>query len=95
MVFAVVIGKYSVADKTAIAARAEYYNDKNSVLISTKTPSGFRTFGYSINFDYAIRPNVLWRVEARTLRSKDNIFERRTTTTDTSSWLVTVLSIVF
>ncbi len=73
----VLILKYAASSKATIAARAEYYNDKNGVIIATGTPNGFRTWGYSANFDYAITHNITWRIEAKNLYSKDRIFEKR------------------
>lgn len=34
----------------------------------------FRTFGYSLNFDYAVSENVLWRIEGRGFSSRDKVF---------------------
>ena len=70
----VVILKFNTSAKTALVARAEYYSDKNGVIISSGTPNGFRTWGFSANFDYNITPNAIWRIEARTFSSKDRIF---------------------
>ncbi|WP_300487691.1 porin [Flavobacterium sp.] len=72
----VVIVKYNATDKISLAARGEYYSDKNGVIISTGTPNGFQTFGYSVNLDYKIMDNVVWRIEARNLNSKEAIFTR-------------------
>ena len=92
----VLIAKYMASNKFSIAARAEYYCDKKGVIISTATTNGFRTFGYSANFDYAIQENAVWRIELRTLKSKDNIFEKRNSSfTSTSTWLATSLAISF
>ena len=73
----VLIARYSPSPKVNIAARGEYYQDKNGVIIATGTDNGFKTFGVSANIDYAIFPGVLWRVEARNLSSKDRIFLER------------------
>lgn len=70
----VLIVKYALAEKVSLAARGEFYADKNGVIINTGTKNGFQTFGYSANLDYQIANNVLWRVEGRNLISKDNIF---------------------
>jgi hypothetical protein len=70
----VAILKYTINNKWAIAGRAEHYNDRNGVIISTGTPNGFQTTGYSLNIDYAPLKNVLVRLEGRTLNSKDNVF---------------------
>ncbi|MEJ7678449.1 MAG: outer membrane beta-barrel protein [Segetibacter sp.] len=85
----VVIAKYNASGKLSLSARAEYYRDKNGVIISTTTSTGFETFGYSVNIDYAIQKNVLWRMEARTLNSKYDI------PASNSTWLTSSLSVVF
>lgn len=66
--------KYQIDDKWALAGRLEYYNDKNGVIINTGTPNGFQTFGYSLNVDYAVFKNVVFRTEARGFTSKDALF---------------------
>lgn len=68
--------KYTMNSKWTIAGRVEYYDDKNEVIISTGTPNGFQTTGYSLNIDYAPVKNVLVRLEGRTLSSKDNVFTK-------------------
>lgn len=73
----VLIARYSPSTKVSIAARGEYFQDKNGVIIATGTENGFKTFGVSANIDYAVFPGVLWRVEARNLSSKDMIFLKR------------------
>jgi hypothetical protein len=71
--------KYSASKKTSIAARTEYYSDKNAVLISTGTPNGFQTWGFSANLDYSIRSNAIWRIEVKQLSSKDKVFNKGNT----------------
>lgn len=66
--------KYAATAKTSIAARAEYFHDKNGVIIATNTLNGFKTLGVSANIDYSILSNLLWRTEIRSLNSKDDIF---------------------
>ncbi|MGN8068421.1 porin [Mucilaginibacter sp. 22184] len=66
--------KYAATSKTSIGVRAEYYNDKNGVIIATNTPNGFKTWGFSANVDYNILSNLTWRTEIRSLNSKDDIF---------------------
>ncbi|MGB3007371.1 MAG: porin [Chitinophagaceae bacterium] len=70
----VLILKYAFNNKWAIAGRVEHYNDENGVIISTGSPNGFQTTGYSINIDHSPVKNVLVRIEARNLGSKDDIF---------------------
>ena len=69
--------RYTPIPKTAIAIRAEYYDDSHGVIIASGTPHGFKTWGFSANLDYRLTGNLLWRVEARTLGSRDNIFPTR------------------
>lgn len=69
-----ILMKYQLNDQWALAGRLEYYNDENGVIISTGTPNGFQTFGYSLNLDYAIFKNVVFRTEARGFTSKDAVF---------------------
>ncbi|WP_086949098.1 porin [Sphingobacterium sp. JB170] len=73
----VLIAKYSPTDKLNIAARGEYYNDKNGVIIDSGAENGFQTFGASLNVDYRILPNLVWRTEVKSLNSKDAVFLNR------------------
>jgi hypothetical protein len=91
----VLILRLSANDKCSIAARGEYYSDINGVVISTGTPNGFQTFGYSLNFDYAIRENVLWRIEGRRLDSKDEIFNLNDNPSKSNYFVTTSIAISF
>ncbi|TJZ61107.1 porin [Sphingobacterium olei] len=70
----VLIAKYSPTDKISLAARGEYYQDKNGVIIASGTENGFQTFGASFNVDYQILSNFVWRTEVKSLNSKDAVF---------------------
>lgn len=88
--------KYAASTKSALAARAEYYADKNGVIIATGTPNGFQVWGYSLNFDYALRNNAVWRMEIRTLSGKDKLFIKDTTVpVSGNTFLSTALAISF
>lgn len=71
-----IMGQYKLSDTWSLAARVEYYSDKESVIVSTDTANGFQTWGYSANLDCQITPEVVWRMEVRSLSSKDAIFIR-------------------
>lgn len=73
----VIIAKYAATDKLSFAARGEYYSDEKGVIIATGTQNGFKTFGYSVNADYWILPNLVWRTEVKNLSNKDDIFQDR------------------
>lgn len=93
----VLIVQYRPTPKLAFGARAEYYSDEDQVIVSTGTPNGFQTFGYSVNMDVRPIENVLWRLEARTLNSqKDNIFLDRNQVSVRNNYFVgTSLSLSF
>lgn len=85
----VVIMKYAISGKWAIAARGEYYCDENGVIISTGTPDGFKTTGFSLNIDHAPVKNVLLRLELRNLNSKDDIFIKPSGLTSNNNAFIT------
>ena len=91
----VLIVKYSPSEKISIAARGEYYSDANGVIISTGTINGFQTYGYSLNLDYQIMNNVVWRIEGRGFTSKDKIFTLNDNPSSQNYFLTTALAISF
>lgn len=91
----VVIVKFTTSPKTALAIRAEYYSDKNGVIISSGTHNGFKTWGFSSNFDVNISTNALWRIELRSLTSKDAIFAKGNDVSNNNTLLATSLAISF
>jgi hypothetical protein len=91
----VIIAQYKPTAKIQLAARGEYYQDEKGVIIATGTPNGFKTFGYSANFDYLVSDNVMFRIEARSLNSKDEIFLKDGNPTDNNTFLTTSLAISF
>ncbi len=74
----IVIARISPYKKVDVAVRAEYFNDPEQVVIQTFSAGGFQTMGYSVNFDYTIRDNCLWRIEGRIFNSHDSIFLQNT-----------------
>ncbi len=74
----VLIARVAPIEKLALAARLEYYSDKNGTIIATGTPNGFQTFGYSLNVDVIPFANALIRFEGRVFQSRnDKIFEKK------------------
>lgn len=92
----VLLAKYAPTDKFSLTARGEYYQDKDGVLIATGTPSGFQTWGYSLNVDYHILSNLVWRTEVRNLSSKEAVFTKRDgPATRYSTVAITALAVSF
>jgi hypothetical protein len=87
--------RYHISSKVTIAGRTEYYKDKNQVIIHTGTTDGFQTLGYSINTDVHITTYALWRIEARTFTSKDQIFELNHSSSTHNYFITTSLAISF
>ncbi len=91
----IVIVRLSPNAKNNIAARVEYYSDANGVIINTGTPNGFKTWGYSVNYDYLIRDNVMWRIEGRGFSGKDKTFEKNGRPINNNFFLTTAIAISF
>ena len=91
----ILIAQYVPISKIQLAGRIEYYSDKNGVIIPTDTPNGFETFGYSANLDYLITDYLMFRIEARSLNSKDAIFLKNNDPTNNNVFLTTSLAIAF
>jgi hypothetical protein len=85
--------QYKPTDKIQLAARGEYYQDEKGVIIPTGTPNGFKTYGFSANFDYLPTENVMFRIEARTLNSKDDVFLKDNNPTNNNVCITTSLAI--
>lgn len=68
--------RYQPSTQVSIAARVEYYDDENGVIISTSSPEGFKTWGYSANIDYSPYQNVSLRFEGKVYNSQSEIFVR-------------------
>lgn len=91
----VLILKYAVNDSWALAARGEYYYDKNGVIIASGTPNGFQTAGFSLNIDYMPASNAVLRLEARTLNSKDEVFVKGNGISNNNTFITTSIAVSF
>lgn len=91
----VLIAKISPNAKNSFALRGEYYNDEKGVIIGTGTTNGFKTFGYSVNYDYMIRDNAMWRMEARGFSSKDKVFTKDNNPTNNNFFVTTTIAVSF
>lgn len=87
--------QYSFNKYWALALRGEYYSDENGVIISTGTPNGFKTSGFSLNLDRSIGEHLLWRTEFRIFNSKDAIFVKDNTMKTANNAITTSLALTF
>lgn len=88
----IVIARYKTSERSYVAGRIEYYDDKNAVLIGIP---GFQTWGYSLNYDYALVANMLFRLEGKIYSSQTPIFEKTGGSTRTNASLTTCFTIRF
>ncbi|HLF47507.1 MAG TPA: porin [Chitinophagaceae bacterium] len=66
--------QWGISDKLSSAFRYEYYKDKAGVIVAPLSLNGLRLNGLTINIDWKIIKNLLWRNELRIFDSPDNIF---------------------
>ncbi|CAN5921812.1 porin [soil metagenome] len=91
----VVVVRYAVSEKVALAGRAEHYNDRHGVIIEVSTPGGFRTSGASLGLDYHPARNVGLRVEVRGFMARDPLFTRGLAQTQRNVFTTSSLAISF
>ncbi len=91
----VIIIKYAVSSKICLATRGEYYYDRNGVIIASGTANGFQTAGFSVNIDYTPLNNTVIRLEARTLKSKDDIFSKGIGITNNNTFITSSIAVNF
>jgi len=91
----VAIAQYKFNKDWAMAARMEYYEDKNGMIIGTGTQNGFKTKGYSLNIDYAPVPNAVVRLEGKMYDSKDRSFIRNQSPVNNDAAVTASIAISF
>ena len=95
----VAIARFALSDKAALAVRGEYYNDENRIIVrmatGAVTSNGFRTTGVSLNFDYQILTNAVWRFEIRNFASEDKLFVKKDVFSKTNTFMATSLAVSF
>jgi hypothetical protein len=87
--------QYSFAKKFAAAARAEFYRDKNGVIVSNYLPAQFETTGLALNIDFHPTKNFVIRAEMRSLHSRTNIFTRNSMPVRSNFSLLTSVAFYF
>lgn len=91
----ILIAQYKPTSKIQLGFRGEYYQDKNEVIVNTGTDKGFDVFGGSINFDYLISENAMFRIEARSLSSRDKIFQHYEKPVNYNTFFTTSIALSF
>jgi hypothetical protein len=91
----VAIARYKLDPQWAVAARIEYYRDKDGMLITTNMENGFETYGYSLNVDYSPVNNAVFRLEGKVYDSEGQIFSRQLQQVNHSASLTASLAVSF
>jgi hypothetical protein len=91
----IAIVRWVTSEKISVAVRAEHYNDRAGVIITSDMPRGFRTSGLSLNMDYTVSAQALWRIEVRHLNSADNIFPGAQGFSRDNAFISTALAVSF
>ncbi len=87
------LAQYRLTGTWAIGGRAEYFHDKDQVIVATATANGFQTFGGSLNLDWQPESAFLFRNEIRSLFSKDAVFSGKSGAKTSSVHFVTSLAL--
>lgn len=90
----VIIAKFLCNNKYSIAARAEYYADKKSV-VTAANGGGLQTFSASLNFDYTVNSHLVWRTELKTFASQKPVFQASTKPVKNSSFITSAIAVSF
>jgi hypothetical protein len=91
----VLIAQFKLNPKLNLAGRAEYYDDKDGIFISTGTANGFKTMGYSLNLDYAPITNAVLRLEGKVYDSKDKVFIRDVNMVNHNATITASIAVAF
>ncbi len=89
------IVNYTFTSKLSAAIRSEYYHDKYGVIIYSGTSNGFQTYAPSLNIDFKLTENMVWRVEGRVFDSRDKVFVKNGHATTTDTFVLTSLTVKF
>lgn len=66
--------QYVHSDKLKMAARAEYFSDTAGVVVPLQNYAGAQNFSASLNIDYHVTKNFIWRNELKGISSDRNLF---------------------
>ena len=81
--------QYVVHETFNTAFRAEYYKDRQGVIVQGYLPTGFEVAGISCNFDYIPAKFIRLRTEAKYLHAADAIFIKNgVAKSNNFSWLL-------
>jgi hypothetical protein len=89
------IARLQATPTVAVSGRLERYDDKDRVIIVTRTDDGFRATGGSVGIDVTPAPRMLWRTELRGFTGTSAVVPNRDGASKKNSFLVTSLALTF
>lgn len=93
---ATVIARVRTGDRSAIAVRAERFDDPDQTIVVTGSSDPFRGNGASLGFDFAPARGVLWRSELRGWTTGSDLFPNGIgAPKGSNAFVVTSLSLTF
>lgn len=92
---AVIIIQHQISAQWKTAARVEYYKDPNGVIIPHVAGNACNMKGVSVNIDRAIGPNMVWRIEGRSLWNNTPYFIRGSELSGSDHAVTTSIAIKF
>jgi hypothetical protein len=91
----VAVMRVSPTPKWAFATRLEFFTDKTNNIISVPDGRVFNADGFSINLDYQINKNAVWRNELRNITNSDPIFSRNNNLVKNNNAFTTAIAVSF
>lgn len=91
----VAILHYRLNEKWALAGRAEYFQDQENIIVSSISPNGFNSSGFSLNVDYHFNEKIKLRVEGRSFIDSNNNFVKETDLVNSNSFVVGSMAVKF
>ena len=73
----IIIIRYNANEKNHFSTRAEYFSDKNQIVIKNPIKDQSSIFGYSINYDNNLTDKTLFRIEYKHYNASSSFFERK------------------
>lgn len=73
----VLIARMGFGPRFYIALRGEYYDDAKQIQIVTNTSGGFRVWGTSVNLDYKLTDEALFRLEFKNYSATEPLFRNK------------------
>ena len=73
----IIMVRYNANEKNHFSTRAEYFSDKNQIVIKNPISNQSSIFGYSINYDNNLTDKTIFRIEYKHYNASSSFFERK------------------